>query len=99
MIDNLLMILALSLFCFFFWQQRRQSEIAKSAVSRRCKELDLQMLSVSFGTHKIKDANGRFGWHTIYEFEFSALGDDYYQGKLVMKGFYVLNFHIPPYRM
>ncbi len=99
MITNLWMILGLCFFCFLFWQQRRQSEIAKTAVSRRCKELDLQLISVSLKRHNLRDANGRWGWHTIYDFEFSALGDDCYQGKLVMKGFYILNFHIPPHRM
>ncbi|CAH0526697.1 DUF3301 domain-containing protein [Vibrio hippocampi] len=97
--DNLLMLLALSCLCGLFWQQRRQSEIANSAVRRKCKELDLQVLSVSLGSHRLRDANGRWGWHTIYEFEFSALGDDAYHAKLVMKGFRVLNFHLPPHRI
>ncbi|MFA0122993.1 DUF3301 domain-containing protein, partial [Vibrio sp. 10N.261.48.A2] len=46
MIDNLVAILMLCFFCFLFWQQRRQSELAKAAIARKCKELDLQLLSV-----------------------------------------------------
>lgn len=99
MINNLLAILALSFGCFLFWQQRRQAELAKSAIARRCKQLDLQLLSMSFGTHKIRTPDARWVWHTVYHFEFSALGDDYYQGQLVMQGFRAVHFDIPPYRM
>lgn len=99
MINNLLAILALFFGCFLFWQQRRQSELAKAAVAKRCKQLDLQLLSMSFGAHKLKTPEGLWRWHTVYHFEFSALGDDYYQGKLVMQSFRPVHFHIPPYRM
>ncbi len=99
MIDNLLAIFALCFACFLFWQQRRQSELAKAAISRRCKQLDLQLLSVSLGAHKFKTADGRWQWHTVYNFEFSALGDDYYQARTIMQGFRVVHFDIPPYRM
>ncbi|WCE30408.1 DUF3301 domain-containing protein [Vibrio sp. SCSIO 43137] len=99
MIDNLLAILALSFGCFLFWQQRRQSELAKAAIIRKCRQLDLQLLSVALKAHKIKTPDGRWYWHTVYQFEFSALGDDCYQGQLFMKGFHPLNFAIPPYRI
>ena len=99
MINNLLAIMVLCFGCFLFWQQRRQSELARSAISRRCKQLDLQLLSVSLKTHKLKTTEGHWRWHTIYCFEFSALGDDYYQGQLIMQGFRTAHFHIPPYRM
>ncbi len=96
---NLLAILGLSLFCFAFWQQRRQSELAKQAIARRCKQLDIQLLSTAFEAHRFKNSKGRFGWHTVYEFEFSSLGDDYYIGELTMVGFRPVSFEIPPYRM
>jgi len=99
MISDLLAILALTLFCFAFWQQRRQSELAKQAISRRCQQLDIQLLSTAFVGHRFKHKNGRFGWHTVYQFEFSSLGDDYYQGELTMIGFRAVGFDIPPYRM
>lgn len=97
--DNLLAIMALSFACFLFWQQRRQSELAKAAIIRRCKQLDLQLLSVAFSAHRLRTADKRWRWHTLYQFEFSALGDDCYQGKLIMQGFHPLQFQIPPYRM
>ncbi|WP_122053186.1 DUF3301 domain-containing protein [Vibrio sp. Evd11] len=102
MIDNLLAILLLCFFCFLFWQQRRQSELAKAAIARKCKELDLQLLSVAFNGHKLKmrhELTTICRWHTVYHFEFSALGDDLYQGKLTMVGFRSMRFELQPHRM
>jgi hypothetical protein len=99
MIDDLFAILGLSFACLLFWQQRRQSELAKTAISKRCKQLDLQLLTVSFGAHKIRTPEGKLKWHTLYHFEFSALGDDCYQANLIMRGFRPVHFNIPPYRV
>ena len=57
------------------------------------------MVSVAFGGHKLKTPQGNWRWHTIYDFEFSALGDDCYQGQLTMIGFRPMQFHLPPHRM
>ncbi|WP_139046636.1 DUF3301 domain-containing protein, partial [Vibrio cidicii] len=51
MMGDLFAILGLALFCFLFWQQRQQSELAKSAIVRKCEQLDLQLISVAFGAH------------------------------------------------
>ncbi len=99
MISNLFAILGLCFLCFLFWQQRRQSELAKNAIAKRCQKLDLQLLSVALKGHKVRTAEGNWIWHTVYHFEFSALGDDAYQGRLVMQGFRPMHFNIPPYRM
>ncbi|WGW01060.1 DUF3301 domain-containing protein [Vibrio sp. YMD68] len=99
MINNLLAIIALFLVCFIFWQQRKQGELAKSAIERKCKQLDLQLVSVSLGQHKLRTPQGKWQWHTVYHFEFSSLGDDCYQGELMMSGFRPLNFHLPPHRL
>lgn len=99
MLGDLLAILLLSLGCFLFWQQRRQAELAKAAISRKCEQLDLQLISVAFGRHKFKTLEGFWRWHTVYWFEFSALGDDCYQGELQMIGFRPSAFHLPPHRM
>lgn len=48
MIGDLLAILLLAFGCFIFWQQRKQSELAKAAIKRKCDQLNLQLVSVSF---------------------------------------------------
>ncbi|WP_428772169.1 DUF3301 domain-containing protein [Vibrio sp.] len=97
MISDLFAILGLSLLCFLFWQQRRQAELARKAIERKCQQLELQLLSVALANHRLKTPGGQWRWHTVYQFEFSSLGDDCYQGRLIMQGFRPLHFDLPPH--
>ncbi len=99
MIADLLAILGLTLICFLFWQQRRQAELAKLFATRKCDQLDLQFISIALKGHKLKTPDGVWRWHSIYQFEFSSLGDDCYQGTLIMQGFHLAKFDVPPHRM
>ena len=99
MMGDLLAILLMGLICFAFWQQRRQSELAKQAITHKCRSLDLQLISVAFVAHRFRTKQGRFRWHTLYRFEFSALGDDCYQGEMTMIGFHPIHFELPPHRI
>ncbi len=96
---DLLLILLVSLVCFLFWQQRRQAELARIAIARRCDQLNLQLISTSLAGYKLKLPNGQLRLHAVFYFEFSACGDDYYQGQLLMVGFRASQFFIPPYRI
>ncbi|MGX9418773.1 DUF3301 domain-containing protein [Vibrio sp. RC27] len=98
MITDLYAIIFAALVCFLFWQQRKQSELAKQAIQRKCKQMNLQLVSVAFSTHKFRTKEKTWRWHTIYHFEFSSLGDDCYQGELIMRGFYISKFNLPPHR-
>lgn len=99
MISDLLAILALALVCFVFWQQRRQAELAKGIAARKCEQMELQLISVALKGHKLKTPDGSWRWHSVYQFEFSSLGDDCYQGTLIMQGFHLAKFDLPPHRM
>lgn len=99
MIHDLFAILAISIVCLLFWQQRRQAEIAKSIAARKCKELDLQLVSVALKGHKLKTPGGIWRWHTVYQFEFSSLGDDCYKAEIIMQGFHLAKVTLPPHRM
>ncbi|MGO1190567.1 DUF3301 domain-containing protein [Vibrio casei] len=99
MVTDLLMILLVSLIAFLFWQQRRQSEISHASIAQHCKQLDLQLLSTSLLRYQFRLPDGRFQFHALYQFEFSARGDDYYQGRLIMVGFKAAKFMLPPYRI
>ncbi len=84
MIDNLLAILFLCFFCFLFWQQRRQSELAKAAIAESVKELDLQLLSVAFSGLKLKmrhELTTIWRWHHLPIWVFSVR-DDCYKGEI-----------------
>ena len=99
MLGDLFAILALAFGCFLFWQQRRQAELAKTIAIKKCKQLDLQLVSVALKGHKLKTPDGRWRWHSVYQFEFSSLGDDCYQGRLIMQGFQLMKVDLPPHRM
>ncbi|MBM7038147.1 DUF3301 domain-containing protein [Vibrio ulleungensis] len=99
MMSDLLAILGVAFAAYLFWQQRKQSEFAKKAVAHHCEQHGLQLVSVAFGAHKFKKLRGSWRWYTQYQFEFSSLGDDCYQGELIMRGFHVSHFQTPPYRM
>lgn len=96
---NLLAILAVAFLGYAFWQQSKQTEVAKKAIARHCKQLNLQLLSVARGEHKLRLPNGQVGWYTIYLFEFSATGEDCYQGQLIVKGLRSMKFILPPHHM
>ncbi|KXI22883.1 DUF3301 domain-containing protein [Photobacterium sanguinicancri] len=95
---NLFWIVTVSFGCFLFWQQRRQTELAQKFIEQRCEKLGLQLLSTARGSHKLRDEQ-QWHWHTVYWFEFSADGQDYYQGYIVMKGFRPMRFYVPPHRL
>ncbi|SHO58198.1 DUF3301 domain-containing protein [Vibrio quintilis] len=97
MFINLIMILVTAFGCFLFWRHRQQVEFARSAIERKCSQLNLQLVSVSF-QHKIRTGKKRWLIYKRYYFEFSSQGDDCYQGYLDMAGRSVLKFHFPVYR-
>ncbi|MGF1688010.1 DUF3301 domain-containing protein [Photobacterium japonica] len=97
--ENLFGILLLAIVGYLFWQQRRQTELAQAFIHQRCEQLGLQLLNTARGAHQWRDLQGRWYWHTLYWFEFSADGVDAYQGHVIMRGFRPASWHIPPHRM
>ena len=99
MMTDIFIVLLLAAVCFIFWQQRRQAELAKLVGSRKCKELNLQLLSVALKAHRLKSPTKTWYWHSEYNFEFSSMGDDCYQGKIIFRGFTVIDIILPPHRV
>lgn len=97
MIGDLIAILFTVSVLFLFWQQRRQSEIAKAHITQRCEQHDLQLLSIARGKHRFGTPKQRFAVTTEYHFEFSVNGVNCYQGLAVMRGLQLQKIHIPPY--
>ncbi|MGL5335805.1 MAG: DUF3301 domain-containing protein [Enterovibrio sp.] len=96
MIGDLIAILITVCVLFLFWQQRRQSEIAKAYITQRCEQHDLQLLSIARGKYRFK-ATLPFTIMTEYHFEFSVNGTHCYQGLAVMHGLQLQHVQIPPY--
>ncbi|WP_261815779.1 DUF3301 domain-containing protein [Vibrio gallicus] len=97
--DHLLLILGLAIILALFWQHRKQTEVARMAIERYCNKMELQVVSISSGAHKLRDHQGRWYRHTEFAFEFSALGDDCYQGRLIMQGMRIMDVQTQAHRM
>lgn len=97
MIANLFWIVLLTALAGLFWQQRRQSELARGYIQRRCQQVDVQLLSIARGNHSFGWPKGPLNIQTRYYFEFSVNGLDCYQGYAVMKGMRIQEVYMPAY--
>ena len=98
-----LIIFTLILLAIYLWwtvQAIRQQALAHAL--RRCQELDLQLLDGSLAL-RIKglqrDPRGILTPLLIGTFEFSATGDDRYEGVVYMLGKHLQRIEIPPHRI
>ncbi|UJF18909.1 DUF3301 domain-containing protein [Vibrio sp. SS-MA-C1-2] len=97
--ENVWGMIIILFIAMIFWQQRRQSEYARQIIQQHCKKMQLQVISIAFGRRHFFDQHRRFNWHSEFCFEFSVNGQDLYNGKLMMKGFKVVQLYTPPHRM
>ncbi|MCW8996211.1 MAG: DUF3301 domain-containing protein [Psychromonas sp.] len=93
---NLLFILFSIIAGALFWKLRQQSEYAKELISRRCCELDLQLLSVA--RSQFNFSLGKDCLQASFVFEFSSDNDNCYQGRLLLNGLHNPKFELPVYR-
>ena len=100
---TVLIVFTIILFGIYLWwivQAIRQRALAHA--KRRCKELDLQLLDGSLAL-RIKgmqrDPNGILTPLFTGTFEFSATGDDRYEGVVYMLGNRLQRIEIPPHRI
>jgi hypothetical protein len=88
---------------FWYWSSAKLAhECAYHAVKQHCQSLQLQMLDdyVAFKTIVVKRNNqGRLRFLRRYHFEFSATGNERYNGTITLLGRQTLNIHLDPYRI
>lgn len=73
----------------YWWHARGTKERAQQLIQRHCRHLELQLLDDSVALRGFwlkRDERGRLRIWRSYNFEFSSLGDDRYQGRLIMLG-------------
>lgn len=90
---ELYFLLGLILLCALFWRHRQQAELAKTRISAKCKQLQLQLLSVSYSDVRITKQGIR--WR--YQFEFASVPDSRYIGYLILEGRH-FHYDIPAYK-
>ncbi|MDC8830393.1 DUF3301 domain-containing protein [Alteromonas gilva] len=83
----------------FFWRIRSISEYASQYLKHYCEQQNLQLISVARKTTKPMVYRGKLDWRSDFIFEFSATGDDCYQGFITMNGRTVVKTELPPHRM
>ncbi|GGD66899.1 DUF3301 domain-containing protein [Lacimicrobium alkaliphilum] len=96
---ELILILLVIMIGWQFWRIRAISERASDYLNHYCKKQGLQLISVSRRKTRINSYRGKLDWYTEFNFEFSGNGEDAYQGLLTMRGLYVTQTTLPPYRI
>ncbi len=101
-IFDVLIFTVLAFFALLWWQRQTVRQRAIAHAQRRCKELDLQFLdggmALSFAGFR-RGPNGQLGIMRHCRFEFSATGEDRYQGEVLMLGATLIEIRLPPHRM
>jgi len=88
-LSNLLSLLLLSLFCWYWWKARAVQERAFQAAKSHCERLQVQLLDDSVflsGIKLVRDQRGMLRVQRTYGFEFTATGDNRYRGSIRMVG-------------
>jgi len=98
-------VFIVSLLCLaiLYWiNGQKVREIALAAARVECKKLNLQLLDGSVSLKKIRPKRNPTGQLTLrreYQFEFSATGDERYQGKVILLGVIVELIELQPHRI
>ncbi|MCV2884976.1 DUF3301 domain-containing protein [Aestuariibacter sp. AA17] len=96
---DLVLLLGIFLIGVQFWRVRAISERANAFLQQYCEKNQLQLISVARSKTRIGAFRGKLDWQTEFRFEFSGNGEDSYQGLLTMAGLYVVNTHLPAYKI
>lgn len=97
--DVWLLILAV-IVLYGFWLDRKIAEVAKQTAQRECDKLSLQLLSVACKRKQIRLlSNGKPGFKTEFEFEFSSTGNDSYTGMLYFEDTLLKQSWVPPHKV
>ena len=94
--SNLLYILAFVVGGLLIWKMRQQSEHAKGVITKHCRNLDLQLLSIARSSFNFK--LGEHFLEASFVFEFSSDNENNYQGTVYLSGLKRPRFELPPYR-
>jgi hypothetical protein len=96
-------ILSLVCLCIYAWiSAQRSREYALSVASKECKRLDLQLLDGNASLKGLKvqrNERGSLCLKRTYNFEFSATGEERYQGKVVLLGVSVQEIYLQPHKI
>lgn len=86
-----------------YWLRARDlKQLALLEATKYCKNLDLALLDESVALKALKpvrNSRGRLYLSRTYQFDFTANGEDRYQGEIVLAGRHVLHVKLAPHRI
>jgi hypothetical protein len=98
-----IVLIALLIAAYLYWRHAQQiKEAAFAAARRQCRHCEVQMLDDYIALSRCyleRDKTGKFRILRRFTFEFSATGEDRYQGVCLMKGTNVVAIEMPAYRL
>jgi len=98
-----IVFIVLLIAAYLYWSLAQQvKEIAFAATRRQCRLCEVQMLDGYIALNGFSlalDNTGKVRILRRFTFEFSATGEDRYQGTCVMLGRDVAAFEMPAYRL
>ncbi len=98
-----LISIMIMLMSFWYWYSAQTvKEIAYANVRNHCRQLQLQMLDDYVALQKLTLKRNRYGKLCLvrtYGFEFSATGDERYQGQVTLMGQQIQAIEMDAYRI
>ncbi len=101
-LTDLFWLTLLGLALSYWWSARGMKERALIAARRRVRDLELEFLDDSVVLLWLRPKRDREGqWRLLrrYRFEFSATGQERYQGWIELLGYRVGEFHLDVHRL
>lgn len=86
----------------YFWRAQGARERALLVTRQYCQNKALQLLDETVGLSGLwlkRNAEGRMCLRRTYRFEFTATGEERYEGKTVLLGYQTEQIYLPPYRV
>lgn len=102
MLKDIILIILLVLFCWYWFDSQKIREIAFNAVKERCLLNEVQLIDsyVALNSFRLKrDESGKIGISRSFSFEFTSTGLERYNGTVLMSGARVLSIVMEPYRI
>lgn len=98
--SGLIWMIVIALSVNHWWQSRHAKALALHYAARRCRELELQLLDQSVALRRMRPTRGHSGllqWRRVYDFEFSATGQERSRGTLTLVGNRLESIELEPH--
>ncbi len=99
---NLLLLILAGVIAVYWWQSGLLKGRARELATAHCRQLNLQLLDQSMVITAIwptLSRGGKVEFRRTYQFEFSSIGDNRYQGQLVMQGLRLKSIELETYKL